>query len=171
MKADIKDIVVKAKRMEIINIIDELPRNGEFKQRPLHTITGITVHHSASKMGQFKPVDFARWHTDPKGRLRAPAICYHFAIEPDGAIYQVNTLESIAWHAGNANYSTIGIELNGNFQKENPTDEQLHSLRWLTSYLERLLNRKLAQQGHCEVQATACPGNNMMKCKKEWRKD
>ena len=77
---------------------------------------------------------------DPNGRLRAPGICYHFSIEQDGTIYQVNT-ESIPWHAGPANNNSIGIELNGNFEVEQPTDAQLHSLRWLTAQLEQKLSK------------------------------
>lgn len=171
MKADCPDININAKRMEIINIINDLPRNGEFKKRSLSQITTIAVHHSASKMGQFKPIDFARWHMDPAGRLKAPAICYHFAIEPDGAIYQVNSLESIAWHAGNSNGYSIGVELNGNFETEQPTDAQLHSLRWLVAQLEAKLARTLELKGHKELpgNATACPGKNMMSRKSEWR--
>lgn len=171
MKADIPDINITAKRMEIINIINDLPRNGEFRKRKLSDITTIAVHHSASKMGQFKPADFARWHMDPKGRLKAPAICYHFAIEPDGAIYQVNTLESVAWHAGNSNGYSIGVELNGNFEIEEPKPEQLHSLRWLVAQLEAKLGKSLALKGHRELpgNATACPGKNMMSRKSEWR--
>lgn len=169
MKADIEDIIIKAKRMEIINIIDDLPRKGNFRKRKLDAINGIIVHHSATKAGLFGPKQFAAWHIDPNGRLRAPGICYHFDIEPDGTIYQVNNIDDIAWHAGNANYANIGIELNGNFQNEQPTDAQLHSLRWLTAYLENQLGRELQQKGHCEVQATACPGKNMMARKNQWR--
>lgn len=169
MKADCPDINITAKKMEIINIIKDLPRKGEFAQRQLGVISTIIVHHSATLMGLFKPASFAKWHMDPNGSLRAPAICYHFDIEEDGTIYQANTLESIAWHAGNANRFSIGIELNGNFEKENPTDAQLHSLRWLTAQLEQKLGKKLVQKGHKEVQATACPGKNLFARKSEWR--
>lgn len=172
MKADCPDININAKKMEIINIIATLPRNpsnGAFRLRKLDKINTIIVHHSASKGGLFPPLTIAKWHIDPNGRLRAPGICYHFSIEQDGTIYQVNTLESIPWHAGPANNNSIGIELNGNFEVEQPTDAQLHSLRWLTAQLEQKLAKNLIQKGHKEVQATACPGKNMFDRKSEWR--
>ena len=159
-----KDIIITSMDSRIKNIINDLPRNGDFSLRPIDGITGISVHHSASKMGQFDVYDFAKWHTDPNGRMAAPAICYHFCIEPDGEILQVNLLEQRAWHSGNANTTTIGIELNGNFCIEQPTEEQIKSLNWLNDYLQHRLERKLTIKGHKEWKGnyTSCPGKHLM---------
>ncbi len=158
-----KETIITAMDERIINYINELPRNGNFRTRPIENITHISVHHSASKSGQFGLKDFARWHMDPKGRLKAPAICYHFGIEPDGKIYQVNTLDQIAWHTIGANEYSIGIELNGNFEVEEPSPEQLDSLKWLIEYLKQELG-ELTILGHKQFKgnATSCPGKNLL---------
>jgi N-acetylmuramoyl-L-alanine amidase len=161
----------KPKAMEIINIIDKLKRTGYFRRRLLERITHIAVHHSASPMGKFTPYDFARWHTDPNGRLKAPGICYHFSITGDGKIYQCNELEALAWHACDANIYSIGVELDGNFENEDPTSEQIASLLWLVNYLNTLLGKTLIVKGHRELpgNSTACPGKNMMAIKDQWQ--
>ena len=151
--------------MEIKNIIDKLPYNGEFMQRDLSYIKQIVVHHSASEIGKFGPEDFAFWHMN--GSMRAPRICYHYVIQPDGEVYQTNHLESVSWHAGEANWSSVGILVNGNFEVDEPTKNQLSALR--------ILNKKLIDElgdldivGHCDVQATLCPGKNLYQRKNDW---
>lgn len=159
------EAIVTSLDKRIENIINLLPRNGDFKKRNIDQITHISVHHSASPMGKFNAYDFARWHIDPKGRLKAPAICYHFGIEPDGTIQQTNTLDQIAWHTIGANTVAIGIELNGNFEIEEPTQEQLDSLFWLIDYLKKdVLKKDLIVKPHKEFKgnATACCGKNLI---------
>ena len=159
-----KDINVTSLDKRIINVIDQLPRRGHFPLRKISEITHISVHHSASQMGRFTLTDFANWHISPTGRLKAPAICYHFGIEGDGSIYQVNNLDEIAWHTIGANLYSIGIELNGNFENEEPTSEQLDSLKWLVEYLKETLKKDLIVKGHKEYpgNSTACPGKNLL---------
>jgi N-acetyl-anhydromuramyl-L-alanine amidase AmpD len=146
----------------IKNITQELPSRGEYDKRSLQDIDTIIVHHSASLAGQFTLEDFARWHIDPNERLKAPRIAYHFGIEPDGKIYQVNDLTAMSWHTINANRNGIGIELNGNFEVEHPTQEQMQSLKWLIKYLRKKLKKALPVYGHKEIpgNATSCPGRN-----------
>jgi len=150
-------------RKMIKDIIDQLPRKGEYTQRSLSDIDRIIIHHSASPAGKFTVWDFARWHIDPNGRLKAPGIAYHFGIEPDGTIYQVNKLTAKSWHTINGNQNGIGIELNGNFENEQPTEAQKTSLKWLIRYLKKLLKKNLAVYGHKEIpgNSTACPGRNL----------
>lgn len=158
-----KDINIYA--MEIKNIIDELPHNGDFRQRKIGDITQIVIHHSDSPTGKFGPEDFAMWHM--RGKYKMPRIAYHYCIEPDGEVYQTNHLESVSWHAGEANWSSIGILLNGNFEVDEPTKNQLSALR--------ILNKKLVDElgdldivGHRDVQATLCPGKNLYQRKNDW---
>lgn len=160
-----RDINIVA--MTIKDIIDDLPHNGKFKGRPLKAITSIIIHHSDSPIGQFSPVDFANWHIN--GKMKAPRICYHYVIEKDGTVYQTNLLESITWHAGNFNYSSIGILVNGAFEEDEPTDEQLNSLKILNYYLQERFNNKLSIYGHRDVQPTLCPGKNLYARKDEWQ--
>ena len=164
-----KDINVTSLDKRIINIIDQLPRNGNFSQRKISQITGISVHHSASPQGKFTAKDYANWEMN--GSMKAPAICYHFVIPMSGGIQQTNLLTARSWHSGNANTSTIGICLDGNFETEQPTDEQIRDLNWLTNYMKQVLNRDLIIKGHREWKgnATACPGKNLVSKQSIWK--
>ena len=153
--------------MKIKDIIDILPHSGEYTQRKTNEITTIVIHHSASPAGKFSPKDFANWHIT--GKYRMPRIAYHFCIEPDGTVYQTNKITSISWHASNANYYSVGILLNGDFRVEKPTVAQMQTLRELIPEIEKMVNKKLELKGHREVDATSCPGDNMMILKNEWR--
>lgn len=153
--------------MEIINIIDKLPKKGLFSIRPIEGITHLVIHHSASPAGVYTPYHFAQWHMD--GKMKAPGICYHYSIDPTGAIYKCQEHKFRVWHASDANTYSIGIELDGNFMKEKPTVHQMNSLRWLIRELEKELLKTLVLVGHQEVDSTLCPGINMMAIKNEWR--
>lgn len=170
INGDIQDILISGAK-DIIDISKDLPTQAGryFRLRKLSAITGIVVHHSASPMGRYTPYDFARWHIDPKGRLNAPAICYHFGINHLGVINKTSDLENICWHAGNANNFTIGIELDGNFEIEQPTEAALSSLRWLIGYLEDLLGKELTVEPHKKYMATACCGKNLIAVKDKWK--
>lgn len=169
IKANIQDINISGAK-KIVDIREQLPTRGgySFKRRKLDAITGIVVHHSASPMGMYTPFDFAKWHIDPKGRLKAPAICYHFAINQFGIINWTSDLENICWHAGNANNFTIAIEIDGNFETECPTEQTLSSLRWLIGYLQGLLGKDLTVDPHKKYQATACCGKNLIAVRDKW---
>lgn len=147
----------------IKDIIDQLPSKGEYTQRSLEKVDRIVIHHSASAAGRFTVQDFARWHMDPKGYLKAPRIAYHFCIDPDGTIYQTNKLTAMSWHTINGNATGIGIVLNGNFENEQPSSAQVKSLKNLIKFLNGKFNKKLAVYGHKEIKgnATACPGRNL----------
>lgn len=159
-------IIRKTKALRMIqDITDKLPHNGEYAQRPLSSIDKIVVHHSATKAGEFTVYDFAKWHTDPNGRLKAPRIAYHYCINPEGKIFQCNKLSARSWHARSGNTSGIGVELDGNFEIEQPTQAQIKSLKWLINYLRNRLDKRLSVFGHNEIPGnlTACPGKNLQK--------
>jgi len=159
--------IIVLRKLKLLNmitdIINQLPSKGEYQQRNLNSIDRIIIHHSASPAGKFTVQDFARWHINPNGYLKAPRIAYHFCIEPDGKIYQTNKLTAISWHTINANATGIGIVLNGNFENEQASDAQKKSLKNLIRYLNNKFNKKLTVYGHKEIpgNATACPGRNL----------
>ena len=155
---------------EFIDLRDKLPvhpSGKEFSKRDMSLVDTLTVHHSASETGKFGPEDFARWHISPTGTFAkyggAPGICYHFSIAGDGTISQVNDLDRKVWHSINANINTIAVELDGNFEIEEPTKKQLDSLKRLKKFLDKKLKKKLFVKGHKDHSgnATACPGKNL----------
>lgn len=147
-------IVILMRRVKIIDIIDNLPSGpGEYKTRDLQEIKYIVVHHSASD-GQ-GPADYANYHVSHHGW---PGIGYHFVIQPDGAIYQTNHLETVSNHVRNNNTPSIGICLSGNLDEHDPTRQQERSLKKLIGWLKLRFMYSLTVHRHGEFVNTSCPG-------------
>lgn len=147
------------KRTQGIQIIDKynsLMRNGSYSTRSLDKISQIVVHHSAST--SHKAEDFARWHVEQRGWA---GIGYHFVIEKDGTIIRGNPLENISYNVANHNTKSIGICLSGNFEVEEPTDQQLKYLRKLIIHLRKLLPQPLQVYRHRDFGSTSCPGGSL----------
>lgn len=84
-------------------------------------------------------------------------IGYHYYIRKDGTIYSGKPQWAIGAHCTNHNSYSLGICLEGNFEKEKPSEKQLESLKWLIQYLKKLFPIKEVK-GHRDLNATACPG-------------
>jgi hypothetical protein len=149
--------------MNIINIINDLPRNGPWAKRKCD-ITAIIIHHTAAQFDA-DPFTVAAWHMDPNRHLVDPSIAYHYYIMQDGTTYQCNHDDNKTWHAGsnqtgcaNPNEYGIGVCLSGSFMDGRiPTDAQIASCKEL---IQHLINKHgpLDVIGHRDVAATACPG-------------
>lgn len=87
-------------------------------------------------------------------------IGYHFYIRTDGTIYRGRPENAVGAHAKKNNKNSIGIALEGNFEKDNPTEAQMKSLVKLSAdmIIKYNLNDVL---GHRDVYETLCPGENL----------
>jgi hypothetical protein len=89
-----------------------------------------------------------------------PGIGYHYFIYDDGRIEQTQALQTIAYHAGGANQSRIGICLAGDFTDQPPPDAQLQATGQLAAWLLDELDLPLeAIQPHKGFRPTECPGD------------
>ena len=169
--------------MQIINKIGQY-RQREFFKRDVAGITQIVVHHSAYR--QDDQTDDARmramqgWHQNKDwGQNEFGAgLMYHFFVSKTGIVYQVNDLDDLTWTDFD-NYSSLSVILDGSFEREKPTVEQLQSLEWLLNELS--FNRPQFPAGqadvkaHREVQATInrggteCCGRNLLPYVIEYR--
>ena len=145
-------------------------------------IAFITVHHQA---GTGKIENVAQYHVGPNHICKkgCPGVCYHYYIDRDGLIYQLNDDSTVVFSCGSvkkyrfpsrmslkngqdANKVSIGILLQGDFDGEghkgfngDPTEAQLRSLSRLRSHLLDKLNLPPeAFLGHCHVNKRECPG-------------
>lgn len=84
-------------------------------------------------------------------------IGYHYYIRKDGQIYGGRPQWAIGAHCTGHNSNSLGICLEGNFEKEKPSEEQLNSLKWLIEYLRKLFPIREVK-GHRDYNPTACPG-------------
>lgn len=87
-------------------------------------------------------------------------IGYHYYIRKDGQIYSGRPQWAVGSHCKGFNSISLGICLEGNFEKEEPTKEQLSSLKWLVEYLGNLFPIQKIY-GHRDLNATLCPGKNL----------
>lgn len=95
-------------------------------------------------------------------------IAYHYFIESNGRTRKGRNESTAGTHtkASNMNTKSLGICLAGDFNKENPTKEQLQALeRLIVQLIEKFsipINNIL---GHREVpgSVTECPGDNLNK--------
>ena len=148
----------------IVDIVDTLLKgSGYYAVRHREAIDLTVVHHTATR-ASLEPWEAATYHVNT---LEWPGIAYHYFIVPDGTIYQTNKLETVSYHAGNANTKSIGVALAGNFYSGDgvgrPSLAQQRSLRWLHNvHLPAVLGRSIPLLGHKEVPGaqTACPGDN-----------
>lgn len=139
-----------------------------------HKIKYITIHHTASKQKPKLLIEkklrnlqnFSQSNAKLANGKRKKAwidIPYHYYIAPNGDIAEARQIE----YAGdtNTNYDPTGhalIVLEGNFEKEKPTQEQIESMKKLTDWLAKKYSVSRTDiKAHNDYTKTACPGKNL----------
>lgn len=136
--------------MEVVNLIDVLPRKAPFARRRISQIEGIVIHHFAGKITWDEA---ARLHIKKWGR----GISYYKGIDLDGTSVLLNYLDAISYHCGGHNTKYIGLVLRGNWDNEMPPQIMLDQLDIDIVSLRRVLG-DLPVYGHYRFRPTACPG-------------
>jgi N-acetyl-anhydromuramyl-L-alanine amidase AmpD len=139
-------------------VVDQLAKHttDHYSTRARSQINSIVLHHSAvpASVGADR---IAKYQVERQGW---PGIGFHYFIYDDGRIEQTQPLEVISFHAGDANPTSIGICLAGNFTDQPPTEVQLLSTSQLTAWVLQELNLPIgAIHPHKDYVITACPGN------------
>ena len=116
----------------------------------------IIIHHTASTAKETVE-QIHNFHINNNGWA---GIGYHFYIRKDGTIYRGRPEEYVGAHCENYNSVSLGICLEGNFEIEQPTNEQLKSLSELLQHLKQKYGN-VQVVGHRNLNATACPGKNL----------
>lgn len=102
-------------------------------------------------------------------------IGYHYVIDDRGQIYEgrAGGDSVVGGHVYCNNIGTVGIALMGNFDKEQPTQEQAKSLQWLLQLLGQKYGIGMSRDvmfhgksispivGHRQLVSTDCPGTAM----------
>jgi N-acetylmuramoyl-L-alanine amidase len=90
-----------------------------------------------------------------------PGLAYTLFIEADGEVVLAHSLEVRVWHSAaivsgrGRNYSHVGVCYAGNHA---PNADQVVGMASAVVWLEQLLDRELALEGHGWLYATSCPG-------------
>jgi N-acetylmuramoyl-L-alanine amidase len=139
-----------------------------------HVPYRMTVHHTQGHQAQGVK-DTARTvkntqHYHMVGRAKEGKkpfsdIGYHFLISGDGVVAQGRPSTVLGAHAGGANKGNIGIALMGDFNKLQPTQNQMESLKRLIAYtgVKHNINPRSNGwlHGHSQYSNTDCPGSNL----------
>lgn len=112
----------------------------------------LVIHHLATTNPE-SPQDIHKMHLD-RGWS---GIGYHFYIRKDGTIYRGRPENVIGAHARGGNYNTLGICIEGDFEKNGLNEVQKNSLINLGTYLSLKYPIKDIIP-HRDVTDTLCPG-------------
>lgn len=127
--------------------------NLKFKTLTKRQRTDRVIEHHAAGYGSAKQVHASHLRNGWSG------IGYHYLVRQDGTIEEGRPEWAIGAHAGSANYNSIGICCEGNFEIEQMPAAQKKSVKELTADIKKRYAITKVQR-HSEVSATACPGRN-----------
>ena len=120
------------------------------------TIDKVVIHITDSGANISSPIN---WFKDPRAKVSA-----HYVIGQDGTIVQMVAHNDVAWHAGSANGTSIGIEHVANTRGLNPTPAQMCASAALVTWLCDTYGIPADRQhilGHSEADSrtthTSCP--------------
>lgn len=156
--------------LEIIDLQDKLPWNPRKprwpQQRDLASIDKVILHQELGN-GDAATVNEYHRRYDPRGPAYGrdwPRIAYHWVIEPDGTVEQVNDVADVTWHCAGQNARSIGVMLVGDFAGpghlgSEPTAAQEQAFFALAEHLMTTLGLGPdGFYGHCSFGKAACPG-------------
>ncbi len=115
--------------------------------------TKLVYHHTA--INNISPEDINKLHKNKGWK----GIGYHYYIRKDGTIYKGREDDAEGSHVKGYNKESIGICVEGNFEEEYLSDEQIESLKKLSLYICLKYNIKDILP-HKELGKTLCPGKN-----------
>lgn len=122
----------------------------------MRQINKIVLHHSASPMETTTFEDIKRWHIERGFK----DIGYHWVIDKNGELWKGRPESKIGAHCKGHNRDSIGVCLIGNFEIEEPTEDQIHTLRYLLDFLDDKYY-PLDMYNHWHLSNTKCPGKNL----------
>lgn len=133
----------------------------EFRGMNVRPVTEmIVIHHVGDLDRDVSAEEIHGWHL---GNGWA-GIGYHYVIRQDGTIERGRPREYTGSHAQGFNSRSIGINVVGNLQENEPTDAQIVSLCNLVADLAEIYELEINDDtllGHCDLMSTDCPGEKM----------
>jgi hypothetical protein len=169
----------------IIDLREQLPvarwRIGQQRRK-----TTVTAHYNGPEVGQQGRareawVTHLRWiadyhmHTTNAWKTwNSDGICYHFAITPDGDVFQLRDLDAELWHCGHEQgneYSlAVHFPLGGNQQ---PTGAAWAAFEALADALvdEYKMGGRAAVLGHSDWGTSTCPGPHIRRRLADYRSE
>jgi hypothetical protein len=145
-------VAIGSEEIPLVDLRGKLPTACAYPERDMGAVTGIIIHHSATK-GQ--PINsIAQFHVATRGWC---GIAYHYGVDSDSKVYLLNDPERKTNHAAGNNTRNIGICLIGNYDEQPVPPEVVHSAARLVAMLQHKYG-PLRVMFHSDTKATACPG-------------
>jgi N-acetyl-anhydromuramyl-L-alanine amidase AmpD len=89
-------------------------------------------------------------------------IGYHYVIDRSGRIWEARPIQYQGAHVASNNENNLGIMVLGNFDKQQPTDAQMATLRQALIRFRKTYNVPVSRvYTHQEITPTACPGRSL----------
>ena len=136
---------------------------------PMLPVTSITVHHDGLddviyvKDSAAMCERIEHYRVGHRGRGWAD-IGYHLVIDRAGTLWQGRSIRFQGAHVKNRNEGNIGILVMGNFERQQPTTEQMKTLERVLRDLKRtytVSTRRVYTHREWPGAETACPGKNL----------
>lgn len=115
----------------------------------------LVVHHS-EVVTRHTILDIHRWHL----KKNWAGVAYHFFIDKEGEIFEGRPIETVGAHAYGFNQKSVGICLEGDFNKEMVNQKQLDSAVILFALLSLIYNKAKIIPHSDLVKDKNCPGKN-----------
>lgn len=131
---------------------------GELSDRPATNL--IVIHHVGDIDRDVGAAEIHEWHKSNGWS----GIGYHYVIRKDGTIERGRPKKTIGSHAYGFNKTSIGINIVGDFEQANPTNEQIEAVAQLIAELcaiYDLVPTPDTVKGHRDLMPTTCPGKNL----------
>lgn len=134
--------------------------------RPSTTLDRITIHHDGNEVSQATGEDVVmrkiQGILDAHFKRQYGDIGYHLMVDYAGRVWEGRPLRFQGAHVSNENRGNIGVLMLGNFEHQEPSDEQVNSLnalvRGLTSHFSIPTDRVY---GHRDLAHSNCPGQHL----------
>lgn len=145
-------VAIGSEDMPLVDLRGKLPTACAYPERNIGAVTGIIIHHSATRGQSISSI--AQFHVQTRGWC---GIAYHYGVGWDGKVYLLNDPERNTNHAFKNNTRNIGICLIGNYDEQPVPPEAVHSAARLVAMLRHKYG-PLRVMFHSDTKATACPG-------------
>ena len=120
----------------------------------------IILHHIGNTNADVSAATVHQWHL-ANGWA---GIGYHYLIRKDGTIERGRPRDTVGAHCYGENWHSVGVNIVGNFETNEPTAAQIEAAERLVAALCRLYGLRPSGatiKGHRDFNATACPGENL----------
>ncbi|MCR5758141.1 MAG: N-acetylmuramoyl-L-alanine amidase [Selenomonas sp.] len=121
------------------------------------TTDAIVIHHVGNTNRDVSAAEIDGWHKNNGWA----GIGYHFVIRKDGTIERGRPMDTVGAHCYEHNWHTVGVNIVGDFESNEPEPEQLDSGARLVAALCRHYGITPDRQhivGHRDLNSTLCPG-------------